>query len=155
FDEAERGKAIGTWAGFSAIFTAIGPVLGGFIVDHATWRWIFFINPLIALPTVLLAMRHIIESRDPEASPCLDLRGAALAFAGLGSAVFGLIEWPVLGLRDPIVITSLVAGVLLLAAFLWEEGRSPAPMMPLALFRSQTFAGVNLITLLLYAALGG
>jgi EmrB/QacA subfamily drug resistance transporter len=155
FDEAERGRAIGTWAGFSAIFTAIGPVLGGFIVDHATWRWIFFINPLIALPTVLFAMRHVIESRDPEASPSLDWRGAALAFAGLGSAVFGLIEWPVLGLRDPIVITSLVAGVLLLAAFVWEEGRSPAPMMPLALFRSRTFAGVNLITLLLYAALGG
>ena len=154
FDETERGRAIGTWAGFSAIAAAIGPLLGGFIVDHATWRWIFLINPVIALPTILVAMRHVIESRDPEASPNLDWRGAALAFLGLGSAVFGLIAWPDRGLRDPIVITSLAAGLLLLAAFVWEERRSRAPMMPLALFRSPIFAGVNLLTLLLYAALG-
>ncbi len=155
FDEAERGKAIGTWAGFSAISAAIGPLLGGFIVDHATWRWIFLINPVIALPTILVALRRVIESRDPDAAPSLDWRGAGLAFAGLGSAVFALIAWPELGLRHPVVSVTLAAGVLLLAAFVWEEGRSRAPMMPLALFRSGTFAGVNLLTLLLYAALGG
>jgi len=155
FDEAERGRAIGTWAGFSAISAAAGPLIGGFIVDHATWRFIFLINPVVALPTILIAARHVIESRDPQAPQRLDWRGAILAFAGLGSLVFGLIAWPERGLRDLAVLASLAAGVVLLAAFVWEEGRSREPMMPLALFRSPTFAGVNLLTLLLYAALGG
>src|SRR5262249_341590 len=155
FDESERGRAIGTWAGVSAISAAIGPVLGGFIVDHATWRWIFLINPVVAVPTILIALRHVIESRDPQAAPSLDWRGAVLAFAGLGTLVFGLIAWPALGLRNPAVSVPLAAGVVLLTLFVWEEARSQAPMMPLALFRSPTFAGVNLLTLLLYAALGG
>jgi EmrB/QacA subfamily drug resistance transporter len=155
FEEAERGRAIGTWAGFSAIAAAIGPLLGGFIVDHSSWRLIFLINPVIALPTILLAMRRLTESRDPEAASSLDWRGAILAFAALGGVVFGLIAWPDLGWYDPIVITSLVLGSVLLIAFAWVEGKSPAPMMPLGLFRSRTFTGVNLLTLLLYAALGG
>ncbi len=155
FDESERGRAIGTWAGFSAVAAAIGPLLGGWIVDHVTWRWIFLINPFLALPTILIALRYIAESRDPEAKPGLDWRGALLAFGGLGSLVFGLIESPDLGWGNPTVIASLVMGSLLLAAFVWEEGHSPAPMMPLGLFRSRTFSAVNLLTLLLYAALGG
>src|SRR5882672_10628729 len=144
FAEAERGRAIGTWAGFSAIAAAIGPLLGGSIVDHSTWRWIFLINPVIALPTIWIAMREVTESRDPEAAPGLDWRGAVLALAGLGSAVYGLIAWPELGWRDPTVIASLAVGALLLAGFVWQEARSPAPMMPLDLFRSGSFAGVNL-----------
>jgi EmrB/QacA subfamily drug resistance transporter len=154
FSEAERGKAIGTWAGFSAISAAIGPLMGGFIVDHASWRWIFLLNPLIALPTIWIAMRHVPESRDPDAGAGLDWRGAALALAGLGSLVFGLMASPELGWH-PIVIAALSAGMLLLIAFVWEESRSRAPMMPLGLFRSATFTGINLLTLLLYAALGG
>src|SRR5438552_49792 len=133
FDESERGKAIGTWAGFSAVAAAIGPLLGGWIVDHVTWRWIFLINPFLALPTILIALRYIAESRDPEAKPGLDWRGALLAFAGLGSLVFGLIESPDLGWGNPTVIALLVMGSLLLVAFVWEEGHSPAPMMPLGL----------------------
>jgi EmrB/QacA subfamily drug resistance transporter len=155
FAEAERGRAIGTWAGFSAIAAAIGPLLGGSIVDHSTWRWIFLINPVIALPTIWIAMREVTESRDPDAAPGLDWLGAVLALAGLGSAVYGLIAWPELGWRDPTVLASLALGVLLLVGFVWQEVRSPAPMMPLDLFRSDSFAGVNLLTLLLYAALGG
>jgi EmrB/QacA subfamily drug resistance transporter len=154
FSEAERGKAIGTWAGFSAISAAIGPLLGGLIVDHASWRIIFLINPFIALPTIWIALRHVPESLDPDAAPGLDWRGAALALAGLGTLVFGLMASPELGWR-PIVISALAAGTLLLIAFVWEESRSRAPMMPLGLFRSATFSGVNLLTLLLYAALGG
>jgi EmrB/QacA subfamily drug resistance transporter len=154
FSEAERGKAIGTWAGFSAISAAIGPLMGGFIVDHASWRWIFLINPFIALPTIWIALRQVPESRDPEAAAGLDWRGAALALAGLGSLVFGLMASPELGWH-PTVIAALAAGTLLLIAFVWEEGRSRAPMMPLGLFRSATFSGVNLLTLLLYAGLGG
>jgi EmrB/QacA subfamily drug resistance transporter len=154
-DAEERGRAIGTWAGFSAIAAAIGPLLGGWIVDHVTWRWIFFINPLLALPTIWAALRHVPESRDRQADPGLDWLGALLAIAGLGSLVFGLIASSDLGWRDGTVLGSIAAGLLLLAAFIWVEGRSRAPMMPLDVFASRTFSGVNLLTLLLYAALGG
>ncbi len=155
FDESERGKAIGTWAGFSAISAAFGPVLGGWIVDHVSWRWIFLINPLIALPAIWIALRHVPESRDADAARGLDWRGTLLALAGLGSVVYGLIAAPERGWGDPRVIAALAAGILLLAAFVWEESRSPAPMMPLNLFAVRMFAGVNGLTLLLYAGLGG
>jgi EmrB/QacA subfamily drug resistance transporter len=155
FSEAERGKAIGTWAGFSAISAAIGPLVGGLIVDHASWRWIFLINPFIALPTIWMALRHVPESRDPDASASLDWPGAALALAGLGSLVFGLMAAPARGARDAVVIVTLLTGTLLLIAFVWQESRGRAPMMPLGLFRSRVFSGVNILTLLLYAALGG
>jgi EmrB/QacA subfamily drug resistance transporter len=154
-DASERGRAIGTWAGFSAIAAAIGPLLGGWIVDHVSWRWIFLINPLLALPTIWAALRHVPESRDSEAAPGLDWLGALLAIAGLGSLVFGLIASSDLGWRDGRVLGSTIAGLLLLLAFVWVESRSRAPMMPLDVFASRTFSGVNLLTLLLYAALGG
>jgi EmrB/QacA subfamily drug resistance transporter len=155
FSEAERGQAIGTWAGFSAIAAAIGPLLGGWIVDHSVWRVIFLINPLLAIATIWIVLRHVPESVDAQAVRGLDWRGALLALAGLGSFVFGLIALPALGWRDPGVAGSLLIGAVLLVAFVREEARSPAPMMPLELFRSRTFTGVNLLTLLLYAALGG
>ena len=155
FDEDERGKAIGTWAAFSAISAAFGPVLGGWIVDHVAWRWIFLINPFLALPAIVIALRHVPESRDPQAARGLDWGGALLALLGLGSLVYGLIEAPARGFADARVIVTLGAGILLLAGFIAQERRSRAPMMPLALFRSREFAGINLLTLLLYAALGG
>jgi EmrB/QacA subfamily drug resistance transporter len=155
FDKTERGKAIGTWAGVSAIAGAVAPILGGFIVDYSTWRWIFLINPIVALPTIWIALRHLPESRNTQARSGLDWRGALLAFAGLGSLAFGLIESPQAGWRDPIVIASLVAGSLLLIAFVWEEWRNPAPLMPLHLFRSRVFSSINLLTFFLYAALSG
>ncbi|HEV7671775.1 MAG TPA: MFS transporter [Thermoanaerobaculia bacterium] len=155
FEEKERGKAIGTWAGASSIAAAIGPLLGGFLVDHGSWRYIFLINPVLALPILWMAWRHVPESRDPDSPAGLDWRGALLAFAGLGSLVYGLIASPTRGWGHPIVIITLCLGALLLAAFIWEEGRSAAPMMPLGLFRSSLFSGVNLLTFLLYGALGG
>ena len=87
FAENERGKAVGTWAGFSALAAAAGPLLGGWIVDHFSWRWIFFVNPLLTVPTVWIALHHVPESRDPEAKPGLDWRGALLVLIGLGSIV--------------------------------------------------------------------
>jgi EmrB/QacA subfamily drug resistance transporter len=155
FDESERGTAIGTWAAFSAISAALGPVLGGWIVDHVSWRWIFLINPFIALPAIWIAVRHVPESRDPQAAPGLDWPGALLALAGLGALVYGLIAAPGRGWSDALVLASITAGVLLLAIFVRLEQRVAAPMMPLALFRSRMFAGVNALTLLLYAGLGG
>ena len=155
FDETERGKAIGTWAGASAVAAAIAPLLGGWIVDHFSWRWIFLVNPLIALPTIWMAYRHVPESRDPDAKPGLDWRGTILVLLGLGGLAYGLIASPVSGWRDPIVLVSMIGGLLLLVAFVYAEQRSRAPMLRLSLFQSRTFSAVNLLTLLLYAAMGG
>jgi EmrB/QacA subfamily drug resistance transporter len=155
FTENERGKAIGTWAGFSALAAAVGPLLGGWIVDHFSWRWIFFVNPLLTLPTVWVALNHVPESRDPEAKPGLDWQGALLVLIGLGSIIYGLIALPTLQWGDPTVLASLGVGLILLGAFVWVEGHSRAPMLSLTMFRSRTFSVINILTLLLYAALGG
>jgi len=156
FDDSERGKAIGTWAGFSAVAAAVGPLLGGGIVDHFSWRWIFLINPLLALPTIGIALYRVPESRDVEAKGSLDWRGAFLGFTSLGSLTFGLIAAPVFsGWTEAIALGALLTGLLLLALFIWQEMRSQTPILPLELFRSRTFSAVNLLTLLLYAALGG
>jgi len=155
YDEKERGAAIGIWSGASAIAAGVAPLLGGTLVDHWSWRAIFLINPLLAVPTIWIALRHVPESRDPQASTVLDWRGAVLAFAGLSALVYGLIAAAARGWTDARVIAALVAGVLGLGAFVLAEDRSRAPMMPLELFRLRIFSGVNLLTLLLYGALGG
>jgi EmrB/QacA subfamily drug resistance transporter len=154
FAESERGKAIGTWAAFSAIASATGPLLGGWIVDHFTWRWIFLINPPLALLAIWIAVARVPESADPQARGMLDWRGAVLALLGLGGVCFGLMAAPDFGWSDAKVIVALAGGVLLLAAFIGVERYSAAPMLPLGLFQSRAFSAVNLLTLLLYAALG-
>src|SRR5215207_10246351 len=154
FDEDRRGKAIGTWSGFSGITAAIGPVLGGYLVDNVSWRAAFLINVPLALVVLFIAYRHVPESRDPGARK-LDIPGAVLATLGLGGVVFGLIDAQASGFDDPMVLLSLALGVLALAAFVFVERRSDEPMLPLALFRSRNFSGANLLTLLLYAGLGG
>jgi EmrB/QacA subfamily drug resistance transporter len=155
FDEHERGAAIGVWSGASAIAAGVAPLLGGALVDHASWRAIFLINPLLALPTLWITLRRVPESRDPNAAPGVDWPGALLAFAGLGGLVYGLIASSGLGWQNPRVAAALAAGALLLVAFVIVERGSHAPMMPLELFRSRVFSGINLLTLLLYGALGG
>ena len=155
FDEQRRGRAIGTWSGFSAITAAVGPLLGGWLIDHASWRWVFFLNLPLALAVLLIGFRFVPESRDPQAAKRLDLAGAALVTFGLGGLTFGLIESSRRGWDDPLVLGTLIFGAAALAAFLRVESRTPAPMMPLSLFRSRTFAGANLLTFWLYAALGG
>jgi EmrB/QacA subfamily drug resistance transporter len=155
FDEHERGAAIGIWSGASALAAGAGPLLGGLLIDHLSWRAIFFINPLIAIPTLWIAMLRLPESADPAARTGLDWLGAALVFGGLGSLVYGLISASTLGWRDLTVTGSLTAGALLLLGFALEERRTFAPMVPLALFRSPSFSGVNLLTLFLYGALAG
>ncbi|CAA9523598.1 MAG: Uncharacterized MFS-type transporter [uncultured Rubrobacteraceae bacterium] len=154
FDEARRGRAIGTWSGFSGITAALGPVLGGYLVENVSWRAAFLINVPLAVVVLLIVARHVPESRDPDARR-LDIPGAVLATVGLGGVVFGLIESQSNGFGDPLVLLSLVAGVAALVGFVVAEGRSREPMMPLSLFRTRNFTGANLLTLLLYAGLGG
>jgi EmrB/QacA subfamily drug resistance transporter len=153
FDEKSRGKAIGTWSGFTAITTALGPVVGGWLIQHASWRWAFFLNLPLAAAVILISLRHIAESRSSSVKN-LDWRGTLLAIIGLGGVVNGFVESPNLGWGHPIVFLSLSIGFACLLAFVWVEARERAPMVPLALFRSPTFSGANLLTLFLYAALG-
>ena len=155
YDEKERGAAIGIWSGASAIAAGAAPLLGGTLVDHASWRAIFLINPLLALPTVWITLRHVPESRDPQAGSRLDWPGALLVCSGLGALVYALIAAATRGWSDARVLAGLGGGVLALGAFVLTEYRSREPMMPLELFRSRTFSGINLLTLLLYGALGG
>ena len=145
FPPEERGRAIGTWSGFTSITAAIGPVLGGWLVQHASWRWAFFINIPIAAIVLVITRLRVPEACKDGAPAALDWVGTILTTAGLGAVVFGLIESvPAVG----------VIGALLLIAAVSVEARAAHPMIPLALFRSRTFAGANLVTFLLYAALG-
>jgi EmrB/QacA subfamily drug resistance transporter len=153
FDEKSRGHAIGTWSGFTAITTAIGPVLGGWLVEHASWRWVFFINFPLAVAVIAIAIWRIPESRSASAGR-VDWSGAFLATVGLGGVVYGFIESVNLGWRNPQVFGSLMVGFGCLIAFVFVEADAAAPMLPLALFESRTFRGANLFTLLLYAAVG-
>ncbi|SEJ77506.1 MULTISPECIES: MFS transporter [unclassified Variovorax] len=155
FPEKERGKAIGTWSGFSGITAAVGPVLGGFLVDHFSWTWAFLINIPMALLVLWIVWRHVPESRGASARGGLDLWGALLATAGLGGIVYAFIEAPTQGWASPAVIVALVIGVAGSLGFVAAERRVRAPMLPLALLRIGNFSGANLLTLLLYAALGG
>jgi EmrB/QacA subfamily drug resistance transporter len=155
FPEKERGKAIGTWSGFSGITAAVGPVLGGFLVDHFSWTWAFLINIPMALLVLWIVWRHVPESRGASARGGLDLWGALLATAGLGGIVYAFIEAPTQGWASPAVIAALVIGVAGSLGFVAAERRVRAPMLPLALLRIGNFSGANLLTLLLYAALGG
>ncbi len=154
FDGDARGKAIGTWSGLSGVTTALGPVLGGFLVENVSWRAAFLINVPLAIAVLLIVARYVPESRDPDARK-LDIIGAALATFGLGGVVFGLITSAEAGFTDLVVMLSLGLGVAALVGFVVRERRTEEPMMPLSLFRSRNFSGANLLTLLLYAGLGG
>ena len=153
FDEKSRGQAIGTWSGFTAITTAVGPVLGGWLVQHASWRWAFFINLPIAAVVILISRWRIPESRGANAGR-IDWRGALLATLGLGGLVFGFLETLNLGWTNRWVVGGLIIGFGSLITFVFVEVRVTSPMMPLALFRSRSFSGANLLTFLLYAAVG-
>ena len=156
FDTQHRGRAIGTWSGFTAITSAIGPVLGGLLVQYASWRWVFFINVPLAVIVLLVLFWRVPESRNEALGEHarLDWLGAFLATLGLGGIVFGLIESNDLGFSNGLVLLSLAIGIVAMLAFLLVEARSQSPMLPLTLFRSRTFSGANVLTFLLYAALG-
>jgi EmrB/QacA subfamily drug resistance transporter len=153
FDEQSRGQAIGTWSGFTAITTAVGPVLGGLLIEYASWRWAFFINVPLAAAATAISLRHVPESRNASAGQ-VDWLGTLVVTAGLGGVVYGFIESTNLGWSNPLVFGSLIGGFACLIGFPLVETRISSPMVPLALFNSRSFSGANLITLFLYAALG-
>ncbi len=155
FPPEERGRAIGTWSGFAAMMTALGPVAGGFLVEHASWRWVFFINAPLAMLTVWILLRYVPEIPLPVRSDELrgfDWKGALLLTGGLAGVTFALIEGAEGGYE--VWLAGAAGVVLLVAAFVVEE-RAVSPLVPLTLFRSREFAGANLLTFCLYAALGG
>src|ERR1700733_714557 len=153
FDEKSRGKAIGTWAGFTTITTAFGPVLGGWLIEHASWHWIFFLNIPLAALVLIISFWHVPESRSPDPGS-VDWLGASITILGLGALVYGFLESSILGWTHPRVIGPLIVGVASLTLFLFVEKRVKTPMVPPKLFQSASFSGANLITLFLYAALG-
>ena len=155
FSKQERGRAIGTWSGFTAITTAVGPVIGGWMIEQASWRWVFFINLPLALLVLFLTSRFVPESRNPKGAPGLDWWGTVWATIGLAGVTFALIESSNSAWNNPGVIIALVIGLSALAGFLIVESFSRFPLMPLNLFRSRDFAGANLLTLFLYGALSG
>ncbi|WP_420996443.1 MFS transporter [Cupriavidus sp. 30B13] len=155
FDESRRGKAIGTWSGATAMTTALGPVVGGWLIEHLSWRAAFLVNLPLAAAVLLIAFWRVPESRAPAQPGPLDWPGSLLAALGLGGVVYALIASPEQGWGRPAVWLPAAAGVLALALFARVEARAANPVMPPALFRSRAFLGANLLTLLLYAALGG
>jgi EmrB/QacA subfamily drug resistance transporter len=155
FVPADRGRAIGAWSGLGGVAMAIGPFLGGWLVQAASWRLIFAINLPIAAAVVVLAWRHVPESHDPDATGRVDLTGGALVTLGLVGLTYGLIEGPASGWGSPAVLAALVSGIVLLAAFVAWERRARTPMLPLDLFASTQFSATNLVTFVVYGALGG
>jgi EmrB/QacA subfamily drug resistance transporter len=155
FSGDERGRAIGTWSGFTAITSALGPVLGGWLVENVSWRAIFFLNLPLALAVLAISFWRVPESRTKGGSARLDWWGALPATTGLGTFVYGLTEAANRGFGDALVLATLGLGGGALIAFVVVESRLREPMVPLGLFNSRTFSGANLLTLLLYAGLGG
>jgi len=151
FDESQRGKAIGTWSGFTAITTAIGPVLGGWLIEHLSWRWAFFINLPLALAVMVISIWFVPESRSGLRTR-IDWLGASGATLSLTALTFGMIESSRLGWKHPLVVAALITGIFGLVGFVLIEARTDSAMVPLNLFRSRAFSGANLLTLFLYAA---
>jgi EmrB/QacA subfamily drug resistance transporter len=155
FDDDKRGWAIGIWSGFTMMTSVAGPILGGWLAENGLWRFVFFLNIPLGIAALFSLIKYVPESYDEEAPKELDILGAILATLGLAGFTFGFIEGPQRGFDSPIILFSVIGGVIALIAFIWQENRSDHPMMPLHLFTSKTFSGANLLTLLLYGALGG
>ncbi|HZQ82763.1 MAG TPA: DHA2 family efflux MFS transporter permease subunit [Gaiellaceae bacterium] len=153
FRGEERGAAIGAWTAWTGVAFVIGPLVGGWLVTHASWRWVFIINVPFAIATAAL-VAYAVPHREPTGTrPRIDVVGAVLCVLGLGGPVFALIEEPERGFGDPLIVAPLVIGLALLGSFVWWERRRTAPMLPLRLFAKRNFSFANLETLAVYAGL--
>jgi EmrB/QacA subfamily drug resistance transporter len=155
FAPEDRARAIGAWSGLGGVAVAAGPLVGGYLISAASWRWIFFINVPLAVAVVGLGARHVPESRDATVTGKIDYAGAAAAVVFLTGITFAFIEAPTLGWSSPAVLTMTALGVAGLAAFLVRERLAAAPMLPLSLFTERQFAATNAVTFIVYAALTG
>ena len=153
FSGEARGAAIGQWTSWTGVAFVVGPLVGGWLVTHASWRWVFLINVPFAIVTALLVAYAVPKRPPPENRPHVDVVGGALCVLGLGGPVFALIEEPRHGWSSPAIVVPLVAGVALFGAFLWWERHHPAPMLPLGLFMRRNFTFANVETLTVYAGL--
>src|SRR4051812_38898617 len=154
FAPQDRGRAIGAWSGLGGMATAVGPFAGGWLVSAVSWRLIFLLNVPLS-PAVLYAARHVPETRDPDTSGAIDVVGALLGVVGLAGLTYALIEGPGGGAPGGVVLVAAVVGVLGLAGFLVVERSARHPMLPLAIFANRQFTAANLVTVTIYAALGG
>jgi EmrB/QacA subfamily drug resistance transporter len=155
FARTDRARAIGAWSGLAGIGGALGPFLGGWLVELANWRFIFLINVPLAAIVLAVAARHVPESRNPTAARQLDVAGVLTGALGLGGLTYGFTAWTAHGLGNSTVLISLAIGVLGMTGFLLVERRSAHPMLPLDVFASKAFSAANLVTFLVYAAIGG
>jgi len=155
FSEETRGKAIGTWAAFTALMTALGPLLGGWLVENLSWRWVFYINIPLSVIVLITLDKYVVESKNGSKNRSIDIFGGILVTLGLGGIVFGLIESSNHGFKDLMIILPLTLGILLLISFVIYQKNIVNPLIPLNLFKNKEFAGSNLSTFFLYAALGG
>ncbi|HEV8424017.1 MAG TPA: DHA2 family efflux MFS transporter permease subunit [Actinomycetes bacterium] len=155
FRREDRGPAIGAWSGLGGVTAALGPFLGGWLVQTGSWRLIFLINLPLAVVVVWVSVRHVPESRDPGATGRLDWVGAALAAVGLAGVVYALTDGPGLGWTSSRILAAGLVGVAALAAFAVWERRTRAPMLPLDIFASRQFTAANIVTFVVYGALGG
>jgi EmrB/QacA subfamily drug resistance transporter len=155
FDPDDRSEAIGAWSGLGGVASAAGPLVGGYLISAASWRWIFLINVPIGVVVLLVSARHIPESRDPSTRGRIDVVGAVLATASLAGVAAALIEGPTRGWSSPTVLGSLAVGLVGAAAFVVTEYRASSPMLPLGLFRNRQFTVTNAVTFVVYSGLGG
>ncbi len=155
FSGEDRARAIGAWSGLGGVATAIGPFLGGWIVESVSWRWIFLINVPIAAVVVWIAARHVPETHDAEATGRLDVGGAVLGALALGGTTYALIEAPARGVGSPAVLACGILGITAAMAFLLVEWRTGHPMLPLRIFGNRQFSAANAVTFLIYAVFGG
>jgi EmrB/QacA subfamily drug resistance transporter len=155
FDPDDRAQAIGAWSGLGGLATAAGPLIGGYLIAVASWRWVFFINVPIAAVVLVLTARHVPESRDPTTTGALDTTGAALGVIWLTALTYALIEGPTFGWSSPLISVMVGIAVVGLGAFLIVEQRKRDPMLPLSMFKERQFSATNATTFVVYAALGG
>lgn len=153
FRVEDRGRAIGAWSGLAGISSAVGPFLGGWLIDSVSWRWVFLINLPLSAIAIVVTLRHVPESRDEDSVRHVDVLGGATLSIGLAGLVYALIEGPA-SASDMVIAIAVVVGIVGLVAFAVVEARSPQPMVPLSLFRSRQFSGANAVTVAVYAALG-